>query len=220
MDEQRLGALFRDAVGDPPPATFGAADVVAAARRATVRRRNALTAGTLLGVAVLAGGLTIGGHVVQGHGLPGNSSTAGQQADTAAGGPGPRTLGASPEAESSAESEQTRCGPLDGELAAQLSAVLAARGVAIVGPPSEVPGPCSDGSRAAAVPVVGGTFYLLVAPPGWLPGAPRPDGARGHALTPDGSRELVVISIPVAPGQPAPLADQLPDLAQELANRF
>lgn len=215
MDERRLGALFRDAVGDPPPATFGCADVVAASHRATIRRRNSLVAGTLLGLAILAGGLTIGGHVVQGR-----SSTAGQQVDAPATEPGPRTLGAPPGAEVSVENGQTRCGPLDGELAAYLNTVLVARGAAIAGPPSEVPGPCPDGSRAAAVPVVDGTFYLLVAPPGWPLGAPSPDGARGHALTSSGGRELVVISTPLLPGRQAPLADQLPDLARELADRL
>ncbi|MGH3937848.1 MAG: hypothetical protein ACRDTG_04310 [Pseudonocardiaceae bacterium] len=212
MDERRLGALFQDAVGDPPPSTFGLADVVAASRRATIRRRNALAAGTLLGVAVLAGGLTIGGHPQQDR-----SSTAGQQADATVIEPGPRTLGAPPISE---EGGQTRCGPLDGELAAHLNTVLVARGTVITGPPSQVPGPCSEGSRAAAVPVAGGTFYLLVAPPEWPLDLVRPDGARGHALTSDDGRKLVVISTPLLPGQQAPLADQLPDLAHELADRL
>lgn len=235
MDEHRLGALFRDAVGEPPPATFGPADVVAASRRATARRRNTLAAGSLLGVAVLAVGVTISGHMLPGQGLsghglpgqglpgqglPGHSSTAGWHPEAAAAEAGPRTLAAPQGAVGAADREQTRCGPLDGELAAQLSAVLADRGATIAGPPGEVPGPCSEGSRAAAVPVTGGTFYLVVAPPGRPPDVQRPDGARGHALTSGERRELVVISVPVGHGQQAPLADQLPDLARELANRL
>lgn len=223
MDEQRLGALFRYAVGDPPPASFGRADVVAASRRATARRRNALAGAALFGVAVLGGGLTVGGHLLQGQ-----SSTVGQappEADVAAADPGPpRTLGAPPGAAASgagsAESEQTRCGPLDDELAAQLSALLTDRGAAIAGPPSEVPGPCPEGSRAAAVPVSGGMLYLVVVPHGWPVEVVRPEGAREHALTPGGGRELVVISVPAAPEQPAPLADDVPELAKKLAGRL
>lgn len=215
MDEQRLNVLFRDAVGDPPPPAFGSADVVAASRRATARQRTALAAGTLLGVAILAGGLLVGGHLMQDP-----SSTAGRspsQAATAAADPGlPRTLSSPP----TAEREQTRCGPVDDELAAQLRSLLVDRGASISGPPSEAAGPCPAGSRAAAVPVAGGTFTILVIPPGSPLDPTGPDGAREQVLTRNGGRALVVISTPGFPGQPGPLADQVPALARELANQL
>ncbi|MGH3913647.1 MAG: hypothetical protein ACRDTC_09575 [Pseudonocardiaceae bacterium] len=212
MDEQRLGVLFRDAVGDPPPASFGPADVVAASRRATARQRAVLATGTLLGVAVLACGLLVGGHLMPDQFSPGGQSPA----DTAAADPRlPRTLSAPPAA--TAEREHSRCGPVDDELAAQLRALLVDRGVAVSGPPSEVPGPCPTGSRAAAIPVAGGMFSILMAPPGIALGTAGPAGAREQVLTRPGGRALAVISTPRAPGQPVPLADQLDDLAHELA---
>ncbi|MGH3775101.1 MAG: hypothetical protein ACRDRR_05085 [Pseudonocardiaceae bacterium] len=207
MDEQRLGQAFRDAVEELPPASFGHDDVVAASRRATTRRRSMLAGGTLLGVAVLAGGLVAGGLVGGGEGppTPGNAALApgGREAD-------PGTL---------STLDAPRCGPVDAELVAGLTSLLANRGNAASGPASAVPEQCPAGSRAAAVPVTGGVLYVLLIP--LAEPAPeqfaRPDGARVSSTTLEDGRTLAVISMPGTPGQPAPLADEVPNLARELA---
>lgn len=56
MDEQKLADLFRDAAHDAPPASFDASDVRTASRRATLRRRNSIAAGTTLVVVLGLGG--------------------------------------------------------------------------------------------------------------------------------------------------------------------
>ncbi len=217
MDEQRLGQTFRDAVEELPPASFGHDDVVDASRRATTRRRSMLAGSTLLGVAVLAGGLVAGGLVAGDQELPtaGNAALApgGRESD-------PGTL---------STLDAPRCGPIDAELVTDLKAVLGNRGRVASGPASEVPEQCPAGSRAAAVPVTGGVLYVLlvprVEPERAAPAAPdavgqdasSPEGARSHSVTLDDGRTLTMISTPGTPGQPAPLADEVPDLARELA---
>ncbi len=207
MDEQRLGQAFRDAAEELPPASFGHDDVVAASRRATTRRRGMLAGGTLLGVAVVAGGLVAGGLVAGDQDLP--------TAADAALAPGGREA----DAGKLSTLDAPRCGPIDAELVADLTAVLAHRGSAVSGPASAVPEPCPAGSRAAAVPVTGGVLYVLLVPlvepePAQLA---RPDGARVYSVTLADGRTLAVLSMPETPGQPAPLADEVPDLARELA---
>ncbi|SEP77097.1 hypothetical protein SAMN05216188_101435 [Lentzea xinjiangensis] len=56
MDEQKLADLFRDAAHDAPPASFDAGDVRTASRRAALRRRNSIAAGTTLAVVLGFGG--------------------------------------------------------------------------------------------------------------------------------------------------------------------
>ncbi|MGH3887966.1 MAG: hypothetical protein ACRDSZ_15625 [Pseudonocardiaceae bacterium] len=209
MDEQRLGQAFRDAVEELPPASFGPDDVVAASRRATTRRRNMLAGATLLGVAVLAGGLVggglVGGGLVGGgQGLPTTGNTApepaGREAD-------PGTL---------STLDTPRCGPIDAELVTGLKASLANRGKVASGPAREVPERCPAGSRAAAVPVTGGVLYVLLVTPEPVELA-SPDGAAVYSVTLEDGRKLAVISMPGTPGQPPPLADEVPNLAKELA---
>src|SRR5687768_11522241 len=95
MDEQKLADLFRDAAHDAPPASFDAGDVRTASRRATLRRRNSIAAGTTLVVVLGFGG------VVAGAGWFGQdkenqiSSQTGQQKDNAA----PQTALEAPPAE-------------------------------------------------------------------------------------------------------------------------
>ena len=60
MDEQKLADLFRDAAHDAPPASFDASDVRTASRRATLRRRNSIAAGTTLAVVLGFGGVVAG----------------------------------------------------------------------------------------------------------------------------------------------------------------
>ncbi len=208
MDKQRLGQAFRDAVQELPPASFEHGDVVAASRRATARRRGMFAGGTLLGVAVLVGGLVAGELVTDG--LPTAENAAPAPGDRAGDSSTLHTLDAA------------RCGPIDTELVADLAAVLANRGSVASGPASEVPEQCPAGSRAAAVPVPGGVLQVLLFPQSVWPEPVQlstPDGSRSHVLTVNGGRQLMVISTPSTPGQPPPLADEVPDLARELAAR-
>ncbi|MGH4026215.1 MAG: hypothetical protein ACRDRV_16705 [Pseudonocardiaceae bacterium] len=227
MDEERLGELFREAVGEPPPPSFGRAEVVAASRRATARRRGALAGGTLLGVAVLTAGMLSSG--VLGGGNPETSATgrAAPHADARSAPPElPHTLGTAPSSGPSTASGgagQAGCARRDDALVTEVTAVLAGHGIAVAGPVGEVPGPCPAGSRGAAVPVPGGMLYVLVVPQADPPARSdvvQPDGRREHALMLDGGRGLVLISTPAVAGRPAPLNEDVPQLAAELAHRL
>lgn len=55
MDESRLRELMTDAPGETPPATFGIDEVRSASRRATLRRRAAITASSAVAVLILSG---------------------------------------------------------------------------------------------------------------------------------------------------------------------
>ena len=61
MDEQKLAGLFREAAQDAPPASFDAGDVRTASRKATLRRRNSIAAGTTLVVVLGFGGVIAAG---------------------------------------------------------------------------------------------------------------------------------------------------------------
>jgi hypothetical protein len=56
VDEKKLAELFNDAVRDVPPASFDAGEVRKASRRATIKRRNGIVAGSALALVLLAGG--------------------------------------------------------------------------------------------------------------------------------------------------------------------
>lgn len=226
MDEQRLGELFREAVGEPPPASFGRDEVVTASRRATARRRGTVAGGTLLGVALLTAGVlssgALGGHNPETAAAP---VLASPHADARSAAPGlPQTLGTAPGVgPPTARTGAAGCGPRDDALAGEVRAVLAGRGIAVAGPVGEVPGPCPAGSRAAAVPVRGGVLYVLVVPQAGPPvrsDLVEPDGRREHALALDRGRGLVLISTSAVAGRPAPLYEDVPGLAAELAPRL
>lgn len=227
MDEKGLAELFREAVSDPPTASFGRDEVVAASHRATARRRGVLTGGTLLGVAMLTGGLLTSGVV---GGSQAHQGQAPPQTAPDVAGPGmPHTLGTPPRAETptpragAGEGKQARCGPFDDALAAGVTTVLAERGDAVAGPAGQVPWSCPIGSRSAAVPVAGGTLYVVVIPRATQPersDVVAPDGRYEHVLMLGGGRALVLVSMPATPGQQAPLGDDVPKLAEELAKRL
>ena len=227
MDEQRLGELFREAVGEPPPPSFGRAEVVAASRRATARRRGAVAGGTLLGVAVLTAGLLSSGVLGGGHPETSAAGRASPHADPRSAAPElPHTLGTAPSSgppAARAGAAEAGCAPRDDALVTEVTAVLAGHGIAVAGPVGEVPGPCPAGSRAAAIPVPGGTLYVLVVPRADPPARSdlvQPDGRREHALMLDRGRGLVLISTPAVEGRPAPLNEDVPQLAVELAHRL
>lgn len=60
MDERKLSELFRDAVPDAPPPTFGVQDIAAESGKQTLRKRNALLGGSALGLVIVAGIAVLG----------------------------------------------------------------------------------------------------------------------------------------------------------------
>ncbi|MFB9906850.1 hypothetical protein [Allokutzneria oryzae] len=85
MDEHKLADLFRDAVRDAPPSSFGEQDVLGASQRATARHRMRVATGSAFGVVVLAGVAVFGanaldtgadqGTTVAAQNSPGNGAT-------------------------------------------------------------------------------------------------------------------------------------------------
>ncbi len=228
MDERELSKLFRDAAGHPPPASFDDDDVRAASRRATTRRRSALAGGSLLGVAVLGGGLLLGGQLLQPVAPEGPAGPLPGVASAPAPEPGGRT--AAPQPLSTLNAPRTgdgptaglgTCGPADPVLAAELIDALTDRGATPAGPTRALAEACPEGSRAAGVPVAGGTVYLVVSPVvagTGEGGSVRPDGARSYTVAAADNGDLVsVLSMPAAPQQPAPLGEHVDALARELA---
>lgn len=200
MDEKKLTELFRDAVGEAPPASFGTGDVQRASRRATERRRTAIVSGSVLAVVLLGGGVVTGialsGETMssnasapmvassgQGDGggtMYDNGSGSGRSARAESGAPNDRPegpkQGGSPTGSAglSAGSTPGGCEEADRELAAALASELPAAANARVGDEKPVPFACPPGSRAASFKVVdgprSGTLSVVLAPRGSTPG--------------------------------------------------
>jgi len=203
VDETRLNQLFRDAVGRPPAASFDTGDVVGASRRVAARRRSALTGGSLLGVAVLTGGVLLGGDVLRP--APENPSAASRPAPEA----GDRMLTPelmTPFLAPPGAAEAVGCAAVDAELAAALATALGTAGPAV-----PLPETCPPGTRAAGLPVPGGTVYALLGPT-----APGP----GAASLPVDGGVLTVVSVPADPAAAPPPVGDLDRLAREVADQL
>lgn len=119
------------------------------------------------------------------------------------------------------------CGPVDRELAdALVSELPAITGSAVTTRGESVPVPdgCPPDARAAAVPVDGGSLYVVLAPVrGDGPTEQfigREDGALGFSVyTPKGA-VLVVLSVPEVAGAEAPYGPVVRELALNLAQRY
>ncbi|MQA62608.1 MAG: hypothetical protein GEU86_14200 [Actinophytocola sp.] len=245
MDERELETLFREAPGEAPPATFDAADVAAASRRATARHRMRVATAASFTALVLAGGAlfaTIGplSGDEQGAGTA-VSAQMGESADE----PQPNSADARQESgglelsreaapkqggeDSSLDAadpevaERTYgCESIDRKLADALAGELP------VGPsraPDPVPGigPCVDGGSNAAYEVSDGEASGLIS----VAIIPASDGEAmalsdedsrtrmAQARTDGGSGDIVVVSSKPAPGSPAA---PLPDELQRIAD--
>ncbi|SDP83917.1 hypothetical protein [Lentzea jiangxiensis] len=201
MDEQKLADLFRDAAHDAPPASFDAGDVRTASRRATLRRRGSIAAGTSLVVVLGFGGVLAANSWYGQDG--GNSTVAGsgqQGTDTAQSpmtlmeaqpppnndfpGDAPSTQGdgTAPGSTSFTAGERAvqGCAGVDRELADALAAELSVSPVPAI-PPAVT---CSPASRAAAYKIDGLTITAIVTPdPFEGPvGTERAKTARGQDL--------------------------------------
>ncbi len=224
MDERELSKLFSDAAGTPPPASFDRDDVLSASRRATARRRSALAGGSLLGVAVLGGGLVLGAQLsgpIQ-PAAPAAPPPAAAHGPEAGGRAAPQPLSTPGDSSGRAAAAVASCGPVAPELAAELTAALADL-TEPTGPAVPLAEPCPARSRAAGVPVEGGTVYLVVSPTSTVTGTGGsigPDGARSHAVNAGDGTLVSVVSVPEAGQPPAPLDEHVDDLAREIAGQL
>ena len=150
MDENELGTLFQAAPGEPPPPTFGLADVTAASARAKVRGRSVVALAMLLVVGLGIFGLT----QLKLASFPETTSSSGQPGSADARLPKASTpsplQGSGGTGEDGPRAEGTPgCEKVDRELATALAGELPATGV--TGRPS--PGrACTTGARSAPTP--------------------------------------------------------------------
>lgn len=245
MDERELETLFREAPGEAPPATFDAADIEAASRRATARHRMRVATAASFTALVLTGGAlfaTIGplSGGEQGAGTA-VSAQMGESADRAqpnsadarqeSGG-----LGLSREAAPKQGGEDSSLDAADPEVAdrtygcesidRKLADALA--GELPVGPsraPDPVPGigPCVDGGSNAAYEVsdgeASGLISVAIIPAsGDEAMAFRDEDSRTRVAQARTDGGLVLVSSKPAPGSPAaPLPDELQRIADAIA---
>lgn len=250
MDERELAQLFEAAADDAPPSRFGHADVVAASRRATQRRRAGIAAGSVFAVAVLAGGVALGDGLFTSRDTA-EQATAGSAAENDQQVPGGGQADSAPQrrqpSELSAPGEaappgktvpwpglgdgaaRAGCGEADGELARALATELTAADATAAGP---VPEACPPGARAVAVPVVDGarvgSIYLVLGPvdaalAAASTGQPverEQDGASGYQRRTASGRLLLVLSVPAVDGEQPPFAADAAALAERIGSKF
>ncbi|MFS8098260.1 hypothetical protein LFM09_14080 [Lentzea alba] len=185
MDEQKLADLFRDAAHDAPPASFDAGDVRTASRRATLRRRNSIAAGTTLVVVLGFGGVVAGVNWTSQEKNVTNSAGAGQEKDNTA--QSPLSAPIVPEQQAKPPTQQDfpgdastqgdastpgSIGPsADGRAVQGCAAVDRKLAVALAGELSVSPdhavvpeASCSPPSRAAMFKIDGQTITAIVTP--------------------------------------------------------
>ncbi|MCX2948241.1 hypothetical protein [Lentzea sp. NEAU-D7] len=199
MDEQKLADLFRDAAHDAPPASFDAGDVRKASRRATLRRRNSIAAGTTLVVVLGFGGVFAANGWVSQDTSTSNSAGSGHKQDNAAESP-MTPLEAQPPTNFSGEGKSTQgdgsmpgstglsasestvqgCAGVDRELADALAVELSVSPDFAVAPTLT----CSPDSRSAAFKIDGLTITAIVTPQPFEapPGAEKTSTAKGQDL--------------------------------------
>ena len=214
MDEKRLTELFQAAAAseadDGPSATFSHADVVAASRQQTHRRRQLAAGGVAFGLVALLG-TGIGVAQLAGQQTAADTASApvlaeqqprrdaaGPGADAAAGAPAPATTG---------------CVTPDTELAAAVAQVLPPAAGARAQP---VPSPCTAGARAVQLAVTDGdrSDVVRVVLGQQSSGSLLPDGAASRTVATASGASLTVSALSGV------LADRLDALAQALAARY
>ncbi|WP_439662192.1 hypothetical protein ACSHWB_12455 [Lentzea sp. HUAS TT2] len=199
MDEQKLADLFRDAAHDAPPASFDAGDVLKASRRATLRRRNSIAAGTTLVVVLGFGGVFAANSWVSQDASTLNNAGSGQNRDNAAESP-MTPFEAAPPTNFSGQSQSTQgdgstpgstgpstsenavqgCVGVDRELADALAVELSVSPAEAI-PPTVT---CPPDARSAAFRIDGLTITAIVTPRSFdaPPGAEKAKTAQGQDL--------------------------------------
>ncbi len=205
-EDEKIAALFRDAAGAAPPPGFDHADVTAASRRITVRRRAALITGAVVLAAVAGVGSVVA--------LPRESGTATSAAAGAA----------APEADN-AEREQAVAPPLgpgtggcaDRQDPALRSLVEQGLPEVTGATPAATTDVCLPGAeRYLNLEVTGGLLVVSVLPPGVAVSLP-PGNSRS---APTASGGTVIVGSSAVGGGPAPYASRLPGLVAYLAPRL
>ncbi|MGH3613991.1 MAG: hypothetical protein ACRDRK_15655 [Pseudonocardia sp.] len=239
-DDVRLAAVFRAAVADAvPPASFDHADVVAASRRVTARRRSALAGGALAVLAVT--GVGVAGTLLEGgdneqvtSAAPASAPEVADDARAAAPGPAsadvPETmLSVPPPAPGAAGSCANLQDPALGDpalgdpalqdlaLRALLEEVLPeVAGAAEAATTTECrPG----GERGVHLRLPDGLFSVAYLPPGAQARPPEPGVRRISEPTASGGT-VIVISQAGQPGSVGPFADRVDEVATYLAPRL
>ncbi|MDX8030002.1 hypothetical protein SK803_07250 [Lentzea sp. BCCO 10_0856] len=208
MDEQKLADLFRDAAHDAPPASFDAGDVRTASRRATMRRRNSIAAGTTLVVVLGFGGVMAGTNWISQDRSNSTSAGSGQAQDNAAQSPlteqinpqqakPPTNFSGDPSTQGDGESPGSTglsageravqgCAGVDRELADALAVELSVS-PDFAEPPTVT---CSPNSRAATFKIDGLTLTAIVTPESFEP----PAGARTEKVKTAKGQDLYVFT--------------------------
>lgn len=208
MDEERISELFAAAARQAPPPGFDETDVRAESARVTARHRRRL-AGGVMALVVFAGVGTSLGVATSSNDDSDDDSIAifsdtdddaapelGIARDLAA----PVPPGAAALAPEQAPAGPV-CGSVDADLVMRLLGEIEAHGLAVQGSSAT----CTEGVASTTVTVAGGLVTLTAGP---SPGLQR--------TRPDGS-VITLSSSPAVPGQPAPLEDSLPEIADALA---
>ena len=228
MDEQKLADLFRDAAHDAPPASFDAGDVRTASRRATLRRRNSIAAGTTLVVVLGLGGVVAGtGWFGTEKSATMNSAESGQKDESAptelmtpqqavpqtkdfpgdASTQGDASTPGSAGFTTGAPRAVQGCAAVDRELADALAGELSVS-PGLAEAPSVT---CSPDSRAAAFKINGVTVTAIVTPRAFVP----PDGARTEKAKTAAGKDLYLLT-----QGDGVLKDQVRSITDALAPRF
>jgi hypothetical protein len=247
VDERKLGELFRDAVPDAPPPSFGMDDVVTESARQTQRKRNALLGGSALGIALLTGITALGVALwsgtdnsdgaalansapeiaTSGNGGPGSNETPYEDSQRSAGGGSPNT-NFPPEAPKQGGPPTGNAGPIGpgstpggcGQAAPELAAALAGelRAVAL---PDPVPAAmlCPEGTRAASFPLSesGRTGTLTVLVVPASQVFASPAGATIGIAKAADGRQVYAISVSSGGSSAGPYASEVQNIARRLA---
>jgi hypothetical protein len=233
MDDREWERMFVAAPGEPPPPTFGTADIVAASRKAEARRRSAIVVICSLFFVVLAGAgvfrLVAIPNLNGNSAAPAQSGVAGQPGDAsgrppnAAGNQDFPTLSPMQEGDGSGRNgpraeSASGCDKVDRELATALAGELSVPVTAADALPGGV---CTTGSRSAAFQVQGGTVSVTLLPPliGLPPAQQLPGAVQVQRPAVSGGT-LVVVSAPPAGSTAAPLAAEVGRIADTLAARL
>jgi len=250
VDEDRLAQLLRDAVPEPPPATFDADDVLRTSRKLTARRQSLVRATSMAAIVLLAAGLLTGLGVVGlgwfGH--TGSSNEAGSSAGTAAsqrggfqpksgGRAGPNAVrpdvptaspmqggGADGNVGPTADNTPGGCGSTDGELAVALAGELPSVGVPkptpVRVPAVDCPADATSGVAYSVQDNGAAGVVVAVLRPRADTQALAVPGVAQATVATGRGRSLTVLSQPVPAGGTIPLADKVTAIATSLAGHL
>lgn len=227
MDDRELETLFRAAPGDPPPATFGSAEVAAASRRATARARMRIATACSVAVLALAGGgmfaalWPTGGdedsasvQSIEGTGQPRDDSVRQESGDQS------RDLSKQGDKAMAEAARAPGCDRADRDLADALAGELPV----VPRPADEAVSPlCAETARWAAYLVRDGeqrgTVSVTLARNGTDMRLDLPESSRLAQVPARGGGSVYVLSVPDQ-GSAAPLADRLQAIAEAIAADF